>query len=167
MASHPPGWVEYAMSMGPEGVYGRWLRTLPVAFERDGTLYAHAGFSPDMKGMDVASVNHAASDEIAAFDDYRARMVADGLALPFSSAHDLVDVITAEIAYINGLEGSRQRRVKDRAEAANKLQPLTRMGSWVLVSEKGPLWFKGATEPTTTTTSPRCRQSSTGSLRTG
>ena len=146
MASHPPGWVEYAMSMRPEGVYGRWLRTLPVAFERDGTLFVHAGFSPDMGEMDVAYVNDAAPDEIAAFDDYRARMVSDGLALPFSSAHDLVDVITAEIAYLNGLEGKQQRSAKKRAEAANELQPLTRLGNWVVLSKKGPLWFKGATE---------------------
>ena len=146
MASHPPGWVEYATSMRPEGVYGKWLRTLPVAFERGGTLYVHAGFSPEMSEMDVAYVNRAATDEIAAFDDYRARMVADGLGLPFSSAHDLVEVITAEIAYINGLEGRDQRRVKKRAEAANMLQPLTRMGNWVVISKKGPVWFKGVTE---------------------
>ena len=38
------------------------------------------------------------------------------------------------------------RRAKDRAEAANTLHPLTRMGSWVVLSEKGPLCFKGATE---------------------
>ena len=146
MASHPPGWVEYAMSMRPDGVYGRWLRTLPVAFELDGTLYVHAGFSPEMGEMDVTYVNDAAIDEIAAFDDYRARMVTDGLALPFSSAHDLVDVITAEITYLNGLKGKQQRSAKRRAEAANELQPLTRLGNWVVLAKKGPLWFKGATE---------------------
>ena len=146
MANHPPGWVEYAMSMRPEGVYGRWLRTLPVAFEHDGTLYVHAGFSPEMGEMDVAYVNDAATDEIAAFDDYRARMVTDGLALPFSSAHDLVDVITAEIAYINDLKGKQQRSARKRAEAANELQPLTRLGNWVVLAKQGPLWFKGATE---------------------
>ena len=51
-----------------------------MAFEHDGTLYVHAGFSPEMGEMDVAYVNDAATDEIAAFDDYRARMVTDGLA---------------------------------------------------------------------------------------
>ncbi len=146
MASHPPGWFEYAMSMRPDGVYGRWLRTLPVAFERNGTLYVHAGFSPEMGDMDVAYVNDAAADEIAAFDDYRARMVTEGLALPFSSAHDLVDVITAEIAYLNGLKGKQQRSARKRAEAANELQPLTRLGNWVVLAKKGPLWFTGATE---------------------
>ena len=125
LAAHPPGWVEYAMSMRSEGTYGRWLRTLPAAFELDGQLFVHAGFSPEMRGLAVAEVNRRAADEIATFDAYRARMAADGLGLPFSSARELVDVIAKEIAYLNGLDGARQRRAKGRLEVANELQPLT------------------------------------------
>jgi hypothetical protein len=145
LAVHPPGWVEYAMSMRPEGVYGRWLRTLPVAFELDGVLFAHAGFSPEMRGLQVAEVNRRAAEEIGSFDAYRARMAADGLCLPFSSARELVDVIAKEIAYLNALDGARQRRAKGRLEAAAELHPLTEMGGWTVLSETGPLFFKGAT----------------------
>lgn len=145
LAAHPPGWVEYAMAMRPEGGYGRWLRTLPAAFELDGQLFVHAGFSPEMRGLEVAEVNRRAADEIATFDAYRARMAADGLGLPFSSARELADVITKEIAYLNGLDGGRQRRAKGRIEAANELQPLTGMGGWSVLAETGPLFFKGAT----------------------
>ena len=145
LAAHPPGWVEYAMSMRPEGTYGRWLRALPVAFEHDGQLFVHAGFSPEMRGLAVADVNRRAAEEIAAFDDYRARMAADGLGLPFSSARELVDAIAKEIAYLNGLDGARQRRAKNRLDAAAELHPLTEMGSWTVLAESGPLFFKGAT----------------------
>lgn len=145
LAAHPPGWVEYAMSMRPEGLYGRWLRTLPAAFELGGQLFVHAGFSPEMRGVEVAEVNRRAADEIATFDAYRARMAADGLGLPFSSARELVDVIAGEIAYLNGLDGARQRRAKNRLEAVNELHPLTGMGGWSVLAETGPLFFKGAT----------------------
>lgn len=145
LAAHPPGWVEYAMAMRPEGRYGRWLRTLPAAFELGGQLFVHAGFSPEMRGLEVAEVNRRAADEIATFDASRARMAADGLCLPFSSARELVDVIAKEIAYLNGLDGARQRRAKSRLEAANELHPLTGMGGWSVLAETGPLFFKGAT----------------------
>ncbi|MCU0235446.1 MAG: metallophosphoesterase [Thermoanaerobaculales bacterium] len=128
LAGHPPGWVEYAMSMRPEGVYGRWLRSLPAAFEHEGLLFAHAGFSPELQGQDVAAVNRRVAEEIAAFDELR-----------------LAEVVAAEIAYLNGLEGAHQRRFKARIDEAAALRPLAAMKSWLVFSDTGPLWFTGAT----------------------
>lgn len=145
LAGHPPGWVEYAMAMRPEGVYGRWLRSLPAAFLHDGVLFAHAGFSPELQGQDVAAVNRRVAEEIAAFDELRSRMTAKGLGLPFSSARELAEVVAAEIAYLNGLEGARQRRFKARIDEAAALRPLAAMKDWLVFSDTGPLWFTGAT----------------------
>lgn len=144
LAVHPVGWVEYVEAMGPDGRYGTWLRTLPVAVSIDGVLFIHAGISPEMKGMTVDQINRVAADEIAGFDDDRARMVAEGLCLPLASAREMVGVAKEEILFVNGLAASDRNAGNPRVARALELQPLLDWGSWSVLSDKGPLWFRGA-----------------------
>jgi len=142
-AAHPVGWMEYVESMGPAGVYGRWLRTLPVAVRIDGLLFIHAGISPAMKGMDVGAINQRAADEIARFDRDRALMVTEGLCLPLSSAREMVGVVKEEVVFVNELPASERNAGNERAVRALELQDLMGWGSWSLLSDEGPLWFRG------------------------
>jgi len=146
MAAHPLGWVEYVESMRPEGVYGAWLRTLPVATRINDVLYIHGGISPEMKGTDIDAMNRRAAEEIATFDNARATMVAEGLCLPTSSAREMVEVAKAEIHYINSLKASRRTTRNPRAVRAGQLQHLTDLGSWLVLNEAGPLWFRGSSK---------------------
>ena len=107
-ASHPPGWVEYVESMRPEGVYGAWLRSLPVAVEINDVLFVHGGLNQEIEDKNVASINRRAAEEIKSFDDYREHMVGKGLCLPTSAAGEMVNVINQEAAYINGLDDSER-----------------------------------------------------------
>jgi len=145
-ALHPPGWVEYVEAMRPEGTYGKWLRTLPVAFEVDGMLFIHAGISPEMKGMTIEEINTRAADEIRRFDADRERMVAEGMCLPVCSAREMVDVINGEIAYLNSLDASQRNTGNPRIARAADLQHLGLWGSWSVLSDTGPLWFKGTSQ---------------------
>jgi hypothetical protein len=140
---HPPGWVEYVEAMRPDGVYGSWLRTLPVAVELDGVLFIHAGISPEMKGMTVEEINTRAADEIHQFDLDRDRMVTEGLCLPLCGARDMVDVIEEEITYLNTLDPSQRTADNPRMTRAADLQHLGQWGSWSVLTDSGPLWFKG------------------------
>jgi hypothetical protein len=143
---HPPGWVEYVEAMRPEGVYGSWLRTLPVAVMIDGVLFIHAGISPEMKGMTVDAINARAADEIRQFDRDRDRMAAEGLCLPLCSAREMVDVIEGEITYLNTLDPSQRTADNPRMTRAADLQHLGQWGSWSVLSDTGPLWFKGTSQ---------------------
>jgi hypothetical protein len=145
-ALHPPGWVEYVEAMRPDGLYGSWLRTLPVAVELDGVLFIHAGISPEMKGMTVEEINTRAADEIRRFDQDRDRMVAEGLCLPLCSARDMVDVIKQEVAYLNTLDPSQRTADNPRITRAADLQHLGQWGTWSILSDTGPLWFKGTSQ---------------------
>jgi len=145
-ALHPPGWVEYVEAMRPEGVYGAWLRTLPVAVELDGVLFIHAGISPEMKGSSVEALNTRAAEEIRRFDEDRQRMVADGLCIPLCSARDMVGVINDEINYLNALDSSQRTSENPRITRAAALQHLGQWGSWSILSDTGPLWFKGTSQ---------------------
>ena len=145
-ALHPPGWVEYVEAMRPEGTYGRWLRTLPVAVELDGVLFIHAGISPEMKGMTVEAINTRAAEEISRFDADRERMVAEGMCLPVCSAREMVEVINGEIAYLNTLDASQRNKDNPRMTRAADLQHLGQWGSWSVLTDTGPLWFKGTSQ---------------------
>ena len=107
-AAHPPGWVEYVESMRPEGVYGAWLRSLPVAVEINDVLFVHGGLHQEIEERKIASINNRAAEEIKRFDDYRAYMAAEGLCLPTSSAGEMVNVINLEAAHLNSLADSER-----------------------------------------------------------
>ncbi|TFG39942.1 MAG: hypothetical protein E4H44_01115 [Candidatus Aminicenantes bacterium] len=145
-ALHPPGWVEYVEAMRPEGTYGRWLRTLPVAVELNGVLFVHAGISPEMKRMTIEEINNRAAEEIRRFDADRDRMVAEGMCLPLCSARQMVDVINGEITYLNTLDASQRNQGNPRMTRAADLQHLGQWGSWSVLTDTGPLWFKGTSQ---------------------
>lgn len=142
LAAHPLGFQEYVASMGPEGAYGRWLRSLPVAVRVDDLVMIHGGVSPAMQGLDLEAINRSVHDEIAAFDGYRARMVELGMVVPHTSARDMATTLVAEIEHLNSLDPARRDR--ERALQAAELQDMTGWGSWSLLDEDGPLWFRGA-----------------------
>lgn len=147
MAMHPLGFVEYARALGPNGEYGRWLRSLPVAVVVDGTLFVHAGFGPQMKGSTVADVGRQAASELQTFDKLRAFMVSEGLALPWYSVIDLarearreieaVDALSAAAALQGGPEPSRVLRTR-------RLEETLGWRKWLLNTPEGPLWWRGA-----------------------
>lgn len=146
MAAHPTGWVEYVESMRPDGVYGAWLRNLPVARRIGDLLFIHAGISPQMEGMDVDLINRKAADEISGFDADRAFMVESGLCLPTSSAREMVEIVEQEIAFVNSLEPSQRTRSNPRVARLLEIQDLTSWGSWSLLTDQGPLWFRGTSQ---------------------
>jgi calcineurin-like phosphoesterase family protein len=143
LAAHPPGWVEYMESMRPEGVYGKWLRTLPVAAIIDDVLFVHAGISPEMNGTTIEQMNQQAAEEIATFDAGREFMVAEGLALPLSTAREMVEVVNQEIAFVNNIPERKRTRRNKRVDTGLKIQHLGRWGTWSVLAENGPLWFCG------------------------
>jgi hypothetical protein len=143
-ASHPPGWVEYVESMRPEGVYGAWLRSLPVAVEVNDVLFVHGGLNQEIEDKNVASMNHRAAEEIKSFDDYREQMVGKGLCLPTSAAGEMVNVINQEAAYINGLDDSERTTSNPRVATLLEVYDLGQWKSWSVINGKGPLCFRGA-----------------------
>jgi hypothetical protein len=143
-AIHPPGWVEYVESMRPDGIYGAWLRSLPVAVEIDDVLFIHGGIGPEVEEKDVDAINRRAQDEIQTFDKYRAFMVDKDLCLPVSSAREMTEMINQEIGYLNTLKESKRTTANPRVSNILQVQDLTQWGSWSLVDDKGPLWFRGA-----------------------
>ena len=130
--------------MRPDGVYGAWLRTLPVVVEIDEVLFIHGGISPELEETEITALNRRAEDEIRKFDEYREFMVEKDLCLSTSSAREMVDVIDSEVAYLNTLKASKRTTANPRVSAVLQVQDLGKWGTWSLIDDQGPLWFRGA-----------------------
>lgn len=140
MDGHPLGWVEYTQALEPGGVYGKWLRTLPVAIMIDGVLFLHGGLSPEVAGMSVAEINDEVATEMKTFDTARHYLVSMSLVPASASFTEIADMVVA-IKYWAEQENSTDLIRRH----ADQLEPLVGIDAWLMMSPDGPLWFRGAT----------------------
>lgn len=150
LAAHPVGWVEYLESLGPEGSFGRWLRSLPAIHRRDGYLFLHAGIPPELSGWGVAEINARVAEEIAAVDRYRARLWAEGRLPAVADLQDLLAAADARVGGLADLAGDGDEGLPPLPGPASGdvdprsfYAPLGRLDDWFLFAPEGPLWFRG------------------------
>jgi hypothetical protein len=62
----PLGMIELGRAFGPDGEYGRWVRSLPAVARINGVLFLHGGISPEIAPLGCAGINAAVSRELAA-----------------------------------------------------------------------------------------------------
>jgi hypothetical protein len=126
MDAHPLGRVEYTDAIGPDGVYGKWLRTLPIAVVIDDVLFIHGGIGPELAGMTVEEINLRAAEELEVYDRTREYMVNHDM-MPSTLGLDAMSVVALK---------------KDPPDPG--LAGLADADSWLIRSGEGPLWFRGA-----------------------
>lgn len=125
MAAYPPGFIEYMEALGPEGRYGKWLRTLPAAVLIGDVLFIHGGVGPELRGLTVEEINLKVAEELSAFDTARAYMIKQRL-IPN----------TADLNFMIG-------EYRKMEEPDPVLAGLADVDQWFLRWEHGPLWFRG------------------------
>ena len=126
MAAIPPGWLEYKEALGPEAHYGSWLHQRPVVVVINGVLFVHGGVGPDLAGLSVAEINAKVASELAIYHRLREAMIAEKL-VP----------TTAELASLMNVYLEMDPPDPKYAELADA-------ENWLVFSEGGPLWFRGA-----------------------
>jgi hypothetical protein len=122
----PPGWLEHTEAIGPEGVYGKWLRQRPVAVMIGDVLFIHGGIGPDLAGMTVADINAKVAEELATYDRLRKVMIERRL-VPGTAG--LMSLITY---------------YREQDEPDPEFAALEDAEDWLIQSSGGPLWFRGA-----------------------
>ena len=125
MAVYPPGFLEYMNAVGPDGHYGAWLRSLPVAVIIDDVLFMHGGLSPALKGMTVDEINTKAAAELATYDSTRRYMIKKKM-------------VPTTVGLSSMLAVYREQDPPDEA-----LSGLANADTWLISSADGPLWFRG------------------------
>jgi len=142
-AGLPLGALEYLEALGPNGGYGAWLRSNPIAFRTGGTLFVHAGVSPDLPEREVAGLNSRVASELVTFDHVRGVLAAEGLVLPTAAVSDVAQVagqVLRTAPEANGRSGAALRRL------AAEIRGIEGVEDWYLISSEGPLWFRGAAD---------------------
>ena len=139
MDEHPVGWLEYTEALGPKGVYGKWLRTLPVAVAIGDVLFIHGGVSPQVAGWTVDEINATVKKELKTFDRARQYVVSQSLVPPTASFVEVGDMVRSIIYLAEQVDSTDIIR-----RHAEQLKPLAGIDSWVMMSPEGPLWFRGA-----------------------
>lgn len=74
---HPLGFFEHRMAYGPNGVYGRWLRSRNAAVKIGDTLFLHGGICPKYAGMPIRAINEAVRRELEDFSLLEGGIVRD------------------------------------------------------------------------------------------
>jgi len=142
LATHPEGLVEQRELFAPDGTYGKWLRGRPALLRTDATLFVHGGISPEAAGEPLEVIDRRVHDEIAAFDEIRAELVARELVLPFFGLREMVDAMRLEVAVLD--REAAQSAPPPEASARRELaERLLAWDTWSIFSESGPLWFRG------------------------
>jgi calcineurin-like phosphoesterase family protein len=62
----PPGSIEMQIAFGPDGTYGKWLRTLDAVAKINGVLFLHGGISPAVSSVPCDEINATVRREVAA-----------------------------------------------------------------------------------------------------
>lgn len=140
---HPPGFVEYAESMGPEGRYGKWLRKLPFMFRYGGTVFFHAGISPEYVDIPEANISQTIASEIKTFDENKSYLMNLGIVEQWFSMSEITAVLDSIIAAVETEELPaslrnalpRLKEIKTFFDRLYKSSPL--------MVDESPLWFRG------------------------
>jgi hypothetical protein len=146
LKTHPPGSFEYIQALGPDGRYGRWLKTLPVAVLLGKTLFVHAGLSPVVRGLSVDELNRRAAVEIKEFEAARDALVKHKLAEPWASIE--VVSLEADLEVERMLKDLTEQERAKRKNAAyiQTLQAVRGWKKWTIGDDDGPLWTRDADE---------------------
>ena len=142
---YPLGYSERMSAFGPEGTYGRWLRTLPAAVRIGDTLFMHAGPNPMLADRSPEEISALIREEIGRYDEIRALMVQRDLITANAKLEEVLAIARAELARILSLYDVATGAAPSPAEAAlgRALEPVANMEGWELLNPEGYMWFRG------------------------
>jgi hypothetical protein len=76
-AEHPLGYAEHRRAFGPDGVYGKWIRSHNAVLRIDGTLFLHGGISPKYSEWGVRTINERIRAELVDFTKLEGGVTSD------------------------------------------------------------------------------------------
>ncbi len=143
LKEHPPGFVERMQALGPEGVYGKWLRTLPTAVRIDDTIFVHGGISQQLAEWSLEEINDRVRQEIEDFDTAKRRMIDRQLIVPFATLQEMFDAADGELQRFQMMQDRKRRLRRADLDTAEILEKFLTINNWLVLHPEGPLWFRG------------------------
>ena len=141
MKAHPPGFIEQREAFGPQGRYGKWLRSLPPIHKVGDSIFLHGGINPALELKSIDQANAGVKREIEAFDRITRYMIDRKLALPFFTIEEFTQAAGEELAKATAIKPVDQTP-ENRAHI-QILEGLLQAVNWLSIHDDGPLWFRG------------------------
>ena len=142
--AHPLGYVERMAAFGPDGRYGRWLRTLPTLVRIDDAIFMHAGLNPTYGDDSVDELNELISGDLQRFDDTKAEMVRADLITENAGLADMIEAADEKLIHVTAtLEETGGRLRGDERRLVLALDWVLQYQSWHVLAGEGLLWFRG------------------------
>jgi hypothetical protein len=143
MADHPPGFVEHNEALGPEGQYGRWMRSLPTIFKYGATIFVHAGISPYYAESSIQTINESIAADISELDSIKSYLMKMGFVQPFFTFSEMISVVSAILEA--GEKGLLPEWITPEIPRLTEIETflVTFYDTSPVAREDGPLWFRG------------------------
>lgn len=135
IATHPLGFIEHREAFGPQGKYGKWLRSLPAVNRVDDSIFLHGGIHPALGLKSIDQINSVVSTELLAFDKITRYMIDRQLALSFFTLEELAQAAGEEV------EKTKSTTPESRTHI-QILAGLLQAANWLSLHNDGPLWFR-------------------------
>ena len=141
MKDHPPGFIEQREAFGPQGKYGKWLRSLSPINKVGDSIFLHGGINPALDFRNIDQINAVVQREVQDFDRITRYMIDRKLALPFFTIEEFARAAGEELARANAVTPA-ERTLENRAHI-QALEGLLQASGWLSIHDDGPLWFRG------------------------
>jgi hypothetical protein len=140
MDEHPPGFVEYRDAFGPQGRYGRWIRTHHAVVRIGDGVFVHGGLSPSLEFGSVRELDERVIAELGMFDSIWRTLVDRRVIWRYMTLPEAVRFVGEEVTWL-------QAAGKAAAPGAGQsMQRLLGYKNWMAASSEGPLWYRGLAE---------------------
>src|SRR5215470_7066021 len=100
--SRPTGFTERCEALGPDGKYGKWLRSLPAIARIDDSIFLHGGIVPDLAAHSIEQLNDEIAAEVKTFDTYKQFMIEKKIAQPCATLDQLTPAAKAALEKAKG-----------------------------------------------------------------
>jgi len=141
-AEHPAGFFELRDAFGPEGTYGKWIRSNRAIAQIGDGVFVHGGINPALEFGTLQELDDRVVADLPAFDATWKALADAGVIWRYMTFAEAVRFSEEEFAWRQA-EGP-----VGEFEARPALLRLLGYKSWITVSADGPLWYRGlGTEP--------------------
>ncbi len=141
MVEHPLGFFERRDALGPQGVYGRWLREHDAVVQLGDALFVHGGLNPALSFGGIQELNQEVHAELAAFDSIWQSLSKKKVIWKYMRIEEALRQAEGEWAAV-------QAGGKMPPELQNDLQKFISFSMWLMNSPDSPTWYRGlASEP--------------------
>lgn len=139
---HPLGFFEHRDAFGPDGQYGKWVRSNRAIVQLGDGIFVHGGINPALKFDSLEQLDEQVRADLTAFDAMWKDLVAARAIWRYMTFAEAVRFAAEELAW---QQSEGPIGVFPARTAALRLLAYR---TWITVSADGPLWYRGlGTEP--------------------